>query len=126
MKSKLLAFLLCGIWVNLSETLRWELLIKAYWEDYYEAKGLIFPGEPANGFVWLTWGFIIAFVVFVLSRKFSLLQTTLLSWLALFVTLWIVLWNIDILPIKILPFVVPLSFIEVLIGTWIIRRISPN
>ena len=110
--------------MNLSETLRWELFIKAYWEEYYVTRGLIFPGELVNGLVWLTWGFLIALVIFLLSRKFSLIQTTLISWLALFVTLWIVLWNIEILPVKILPYVIPLSFLEVLIGTWICKKIS--
>jgi len=125
MKKSILTVLVTGIWVNISETIRWELLIKLYWIEYYQNLNLDFPVELTNNLAWMTWGFLVALVVFILSRKFTLMQTAVISWLALFVMLWIVLGNINILPMEIIKFVVPLSLLEVFVASWICQKLSP-
>ena len=123
-KKTIVPILLTGIWINIFETARWLLLIEDYWIEYYENLNLSFPVGPINGFIWLGWGFCFATIIFVLSKKFSLLQTTLLSWFAIFVMLWIVLFNINILPITILWIVIPMSLFETFIGALICKKLE--
>ena len=113
-----------GIWVNISETVRWIFLIKAFWVKHYNNMNLVFPNNPINGMVWMVWGFLFAAAIFILSRKFKLLQTTFLSWFIIFVMLWIVLWNVNMLPMGMLVFVVPLSLFETFIGALICKKFS--
>ena len=126
MKKSILSILLVGMWINLSETVRWLFLIESYWVDYYQKLDLVFPKGPATGIIWMIWGFLFAILLYVLSNKFNTIQTTLISWVVVFVMLWIVLWNINMLPVKILWIVVPLSFIETYIGAWIYKKRKKN
>ena len=123
-KKTILPILLVGIWINISETARWLFLIKSYWIEHYEKMNLVFPNEPINAIIWMIWGFFFAIVIFVVSRKFNPLKAAIISWIVVFVMLWIVLWNINVLPVKILWYVVPLSFIEAYIGALICKKLS--
>jgi hypothetical protein len=126
LKKTVLPIILTGIWINISEIVRWGLVIKSHWVNHYQSMNLVFPTEPVNGIIWLIWGFLFAIIVFILSKKFNLLQTTLLSWFVVFVMLWVVLWNINILPRVILWIVVPLSLLEAFISALICKRLSPK
>ena len=86
---------------------------------------MIFPSAPVNGLMWLVWGFLFAIAIYLLSRKFSLLQTTLLGWLMAFVLMWIVTWNLNVLPVYILVSAVPLSLLEAFVGSYICKKVSP-
>ena len=126
LKNTVLPILLTGLWINISEIVRWGLVIKSHWVNHYQSMNLVFPTEPVNGIIWLIWGFLFAVIVFILSKKFNLIQTTLLSWFVVFVMLWVVLWNINILPRVILWIVVPLSLLEAFISALICKRLSPK
>jgi hypothetical protein len=119
------AVLLSGIWVNASEFLRNEVFLKAYWVGHYHSLGMVFPSEPKNGILWVIWGFLFAFAIYLLSRKFNLFNTALLSWFLAFVLMWIVALNLKVLPVAILIYAVPLSLLESFIGTYICIKISP-
>ena len=93
------AILLTAIWINASEFFRNEVLLKHFWMSHYQSLGLTFPSEPLNGIVWIIWGFAFSGVIYVISRRFSLLHTTLVSWFVAFVLMWIVTWNLGALPI---------------------------
>jgi hypothetical protein len=121
----ILPILLTGIWINVSETIRWIFLVKSQWIEHYQKMNLVFPTEPVNGMTWMIWGFLLAISIFIISRKFNLIQTTLISWFLAFIMLWMVLWNIAVFPINIIWIVVPLSLLEVFVGTLICRKISP-
>ncbi len=122
-KKIILPILIAGVWINISETIRWELIIKSYWIKHYEGLNLVFPNEPVNWITWMIWGFLFAIIVFVLSKKFSLIETTILTWVVLFAMLWIVLWNIGMLPSGMLWYVVPLSLFEAFIAALICKLI---
>ena len=122
-KKTILPILLTGIWINISATIRWELLIKSYWVEQYENLGLVFPNELINGITWMIWGFLFAIIIFVLSKKFGTIQTALLSWFTVFVMMWIVVWNINILPTGMLWFNAPLSLFEAFVGALICKRL---
>ena len=122
----IIAVILTGIWVNVSEFIRNEVLLKTYWVDHYRSLGMTFPSEPKNGMIWVAWGFLFAIAIYLISRKFNLIQTTLISWFTAFVLMWVVTWNLNILPSAILIYAVPLSLLEAFIGSYICLKISPN
>jgi hypothetical protein len=122
----IIAVVLTGIWVNASEFLRNEVLLKTYWVDHYHSLGMTFPSEPKNGMIWVAWGFLFAIAIYFISRKFSIIQTTLISWFMAFVLMWVVTWNLNVLPSAILVYAVPLSLLEVFVGSYICRKLSPN
>lgn len=121
LKKIILPILLAGIWINLSEFFRNEVLVKKLWISHYNEMGLEFPAQPVNGIVWMLWGFLIAIAIFILSKKFTLWQTTLLSWFMAFGILWVVMWNLLVLPKGLLLYAIPLSFVEVLVATLICK-----
>ena len=123
-RTTILPILAAGLWTNLSEFVRNEVLVKAQWVRHYRDMNLEFPSEPANGAIWLVWGFSFAALVFVLSKRFSLLQTTFLAWFAGFFLMWLVVWNLDVLPVGILGLAVPLSLLEAFVCAWIVRMLS--
>lgn len=115
-----------GLWVNASEFFRNEVLLKSYWVDHYRTLGLEFPSAPVNGMMWMVWGFLFAAVIRMLSEKYHLVRATLLSWTVGFVLMWIVIWNLLVLPLPLLLFAVPLSLLEAFIGTLLCQRLAPK
>lgn len=121
----ILAVFLAGVWVNASEFFRNTILLKSYWDTHYQALHIPFSSTPVNGLLWMVWGFLFAYTIFVISRKFSLLHTALLSWLMAFVLMWIVLWNLSVLPNGLLLFAVPLSLLEAFVAAYICKKLAP-
>jgi hypothetical protein len=124
MKKTLLPILLATIWIGISEFVRNEILLKTYWTGHYEDLGLVFPTEPINGVVWGIWSLCLAIAIFIIAKKFTLIQTTLLSWFVGFVLMWLVIGNMGVLPYGILPFAVPLSLLEAFLASFIIKKFS--
>ncbi|MEZ5195716.1 MAG: hypothetical protein R2764_04780 [Bacteroidales bacterium] len=125
-KKTILPILLATIWISLSEFVRNELLIKSYWTEHYEGLGLVFPSEPINGAIWGLWSLLFAVVIFIISKKFSLLQTAFLSWFVGFVLMWVVIWNMGVLPDGLLYVAIPLSLLEAFVATFIILKLTGN
>lgn len=124
MKKSILSVLLAGVWISLSEFVRNEFLLKSYWIDHFEKMGQVFPSEPVNGAIWGLWSFLFAWSIFLIQRRSGFTETILISWLAGFVFMWLVIGNLGVLPYGILPFAIPLSLIEVVVAAYIIRRLS--
>jgi len=124
MKKTVLPILLATIWISVSEFVRNEFIAKSYWTGHYEKLNLVFPVEPVNGAVWGVWSLLFAITIFIISKKFSLLQTTFLSWFVGFVLMWVVAWNLGVLPVGILIIAVPLSLLEAFVASFIIKKLS--
>ncbi len=124
MKKTVLPILLATVWISISEFARNEFILKSYWTEHYEKLGLVFPSQPINGAVWGIWSLLFAISIFIISKKFTLWQTTFLSWLTGFVFMWFVIGNLGVLPFAILIFAVPLSLLEVFLATFIIKKLS--
>jgi hypothetical protein len=118
-KRIILPILITGVWINISETVRWIFLAEPFWIEKYQNLNLTFPNDPLNMIVWMIWGFFFATSIFILSRKFNLIQTAILSWFAAFVMMWLIVWNIGVLPTGMLWFNIPLSLLEAYIGAYI-------
>lgn len=116
--------ILATLWISVSEFVRNEYLLKSYWINHYDGLGIPFPSEPINGAMWGIWSLAFAILIYLISRKFDLLQTTLIAWLAAFVMMWMVIGNLSVLPYGILPLAIPLSLLEAFLASWIIRKTS--
>ncbi|MBK7410041.1 MAG: hypothetical protein IPL49_20490 [Saprospirales bacterium] len=124
LKKTVLPILLATIWISISEFVRNELLLKSYWTAHYEKLGLVFPSEPVNGAIWGLWSLLFAIAIFILSKKFSLIQTTLLSWYVGFVLMWVVIANMGVLPGGLLLAAVPLSLLEAFLASYIVMVVT--
>lgn len=124
MKKTILPILLSTIWISISEFIRNELLFKSYWVDHYNSLGLVFPSEPINGAMWGVWSLVFAIAIYIVSKKFSMLQTFLLMWVVGFVMMWIVIGNMGVLPFSLLLFAVPLSLLEVFLAVFISKKLG--
>ena len=122
LKRTILAILVTGIWINVSETIRWMAVIESHWIERYQELNLVFPNETINMIAWMIWGFLFATAIFILSRKFNLLQTTFLSWFMAFAMMWVVVWNVGVLPTGMLWLNIPLSLLEAFVGAFICIR----
>lgn len=124
MKKTVLPVFLATLWISLSEFLRNEIIFKSYWTEHYESLQLKFPSEPINGAMWGVWSLCFAIGIFILSKKFNLLQTFATAWFFGFVLMWIVIGNLSVLPFGLLPMAIPLSLLETFLATWIIKKLS--
>jgi hypothetical protein len=120
-KNYILPILLATIWISISEFVRNQLLFKSFWVEHYQGMGLTFPAAPLNGAMWGVWSLLFAIFIFIIARKFTLLQTTFIAWFAGFVLMWVVIGNLDVLPFGLLWFAVPLSLLEAFLAAWILK-----
>ncbi len=123
MKNHILAIFISGLWMNLSEFIRNELVIKNIWVDGFNEIGLTFPSAPINGATWGIWAFIFVGALSMLCKKFSVIESTLIAWVIGFVLLWIAMWNMGVLPKHLLYWAIPWSFLEVYIAALICTKL---
>jgi hypothetical protein len=121
-RKTLLPVLLATTWISISEFIRNEFIVKTYWTKHYESLGLVFPSEPLNGAVWGLWSLLFAIAIFIVSKKFTLIQTTFLSWFVGFVLMWVVAGNLGFLPFELLVFAIPLSLFEAFLAAYIFYK----
>ena len=119
-----MAVVLAGMWVGLCEFLRNQFLLVSQWQGHYRDMGLVFPSQPVNGMMWMVWSFMLAGTAFAISRRFGLWQTTFITWVLGYVMMWIVIWNLMVLPLGILPIAIPFSFVEALGAAFICRKLA--
>lgn len=126
LKGVIFPILAATIWISISEFARNEFLVKSLWTDHYKKLGIVFPSEPINGAVWGLWSLLFGSAIFIISRKFSLIETTFLSWLVGFVLMWVVIGNMGVLPHGLLYVAVPLSLLETFIASYLIKKLSTD
>ena len=121
----LLAILAATAWISLNEFGRNQLVLLDQWTAHYAALGLSFPVEPVNGAVWGIWSLAFALVIFILAKRFTLVETVALSWGIGFVLMWLVIGNLGVLPLGILAVAIPWSIVEAFGAAWIVKRMVP-
>ncbi|MFN8206022.1 MAG: hypothetical protein U0T82_01245 [Bacteroidales bacterium] len=124
MKRTVLPIFLATCWIGISEFVRNSFILHSYWINHYQTLGQTFPEQPLNGAVWGIWSLCFAIAIFILNKKFSLFQTTLLSWFVGFVLMWLVTGNLGVLPFGILIPAIPLSLLESFLAAYLIKRLS--
>ena len=116
--------LLATMWIGLSEFVRGSFLLRPYWVDHYARLGLVFPEKPVNGAFWGVWSLLFAVAVYIISRRFTLVQTALLAWFLGFALMWVVIGNLGVLPYRTMPLAVPLSLLEAFVAALIIKKLG--
>ena len=116
--------LIATIWISISEFVRNSILLHHFWTEHYKTMGLAFPEQPINGAVWGIWSLCFAIAIYIFGKKYSLVQTTFLSWFVGFVFMWLVAGNLGVLPFGILLYAIPLSLLEAFVATYIIFKLS--
>ena len=124
LRETILPVFLATIWISINEFIRNEFLLNSYWVDHYRSLKLSFPSAPINGAIWGIWSICFAISIYMIAKKFSLFQTSCLSWFVSFVMMWLALGNLGVLPFGILIYAIPLSFIESFVASWIILLLS--
>lgn len=114
--------LLAGVWITVSEFIRNEILFKSYWTDHYRALNLTFETKPLNGFLWVVWSMLFAWVLSQLREKYSMQESMAIGWTAAFVMMWITAYNLQVLPIGLLMIAVPLSLLEIFVALRILSK----
>jgi hypothetical protein len=112
------------LWISISEFFRNEILLKSFWVRHYDNLGIEFPSEPVNGAIWGLWSLLFAVSIFIVSKKYSLLQTAAYSWFVGFVLMWVVIGNLGVLPYGLLLYALPLSLLESFVAAYIIRKLG--
>jgi hypothetical protein len=123
-KKTVVPILIATIWISISEFVRNSFLLHHFWTEHFETLGLTFPEQPINGAVWGIWSLCFAIAIYIFSKKYSLVQTTILSWFVGFVFMWLVVGNLGVLPFGILPYAIPLSLLEAFVATYIIFKLG--
>ncbi|MEI7662929.1 MAG: hypothetical protein WCK34_12040 [Bacteroidota bacterium] len=113
--------LLATLWISISEFARNEFIVKSFWISHYQGLGLTFPSSPVNGAMWGIWSLMSAVAVFIFAKKFTLVQTTFLSWFVSFAMMWTVIGNLGVLPFGMLWYAVPLSILESFVAALIVK-----
>lgn len=123
-KKAVVPILAATMWVALSEFARGSFLLRPYWVGHYAKLGLVFPERPLNGAFWGVWSLLFAVAVYIIGRRFTLVQTALLAWFSGFVLMWVVIGNLGVLPFRIMPLAVPLSLLEAFVAAFIVKKLS--
>ena len=123
LKKSILPIFIATIWISLSEFVRNTFILHDYWTNHYTKLGMTFPEEPVNGAIWGIWSLCFAVAIYIISRKFSLVQTAFLSWFIGFAFMWLVIGNMGVLPFEILYLAIPLSLLEAFFATFIIVKL---
>ena len=123
-KKTILPILLIGLWINISITIGWMLILESYWVEKYQSLNLVFPTGLINNITWAIWGFMLASVIFILSKKLTVIQNTILSWFVAFGMMWVILWNIGVLHTRMLLFNIPNTLFITFIGAVISKKLN--
>lgn len=118
-KTAIWQIIIISLWINISETSRWIFFSQSHFEKHFTSLNLLLPFGPAVLILWLIWGILLSAMIYIISKKYSLLQAASMIWVMAFPMLWIALYNLNVLPISILWLVIPLSYISVLVGVLI-------
>lgn len=119
---KLIRPALATLWVLASEFIRNELILKNFWVEHFKSLGLKFETLPLNGFLWLLWSAIMVYLVYKLMQKFSVFEAFLITWLVSFGGMWLVTYNLQVLPLQILFLAIPLSMLEIFVAQVIMSK----
>ena len=125
-KKKITGIILATIWIIAWEMLRNELLFKSLWVDHFDSLGLDFQTLPINGILWTIWSAIVAYVLYELMAVLHFKKALVFTWLLAFPAMWIVVYNLQTLPLKLLWAAIPLSIVEVYVAGLIIKKITFN
>jgi len=123
------AFGLIFVWMNISELLRWFLVVKPMVQADFAMVPDIAPGTPLIGALWTVWDVLLIAVTTVIcwllleragpSWRAALAAGTFV-WLAVFVILWLGVHNMGLATPRIVLTALPLAWLELAVSAIIV------
>lgn len=108
--------IIISIWINVAETIRWLVFAKPSFLSHFQSLNIEPPGGPLYLIVWFGWGILLALLIYIIYKKFTLVETTIIVWLSVYSGMWIMLFNLRLLSFPMLAALAAFCFIEIFIG----------
>ncbi len=131
-KNFIIITLLTSIWINISEVFRYFVLVIPRVKLFFDNK----PGVADMDFgIFIIWGFwdilltgALVFVFWLYAEIFgnsnrSVLISGTIVWLIVFVVFWVATANMGLSEWNILWITLPLSWLEMIVGTWLASKL---
>ncbi len=124
--------LLTSIWIHISEVFRYFVLVMPRVKSFFDGALGIAAMDLEIFVIWGFWGTlltsILVFVFWLYSSVYgnsnrSVLMSSTIVWLAVFVIFWIATANMGLSDWKMLWITLPLSWFEMVVGTWIASQL---
>ena len=118
-----------SIWIHLSEVFRYFVLVMPRVRSFFDGKSGVAEMNLGVFSIWGVWDTILTailvFFFWLYAKSFgnnrrSIFISGTLVWLAVFVIFWIATANMGLSEWSILLITLPLSWIEMIVGTWIV------
>jgi hypothetical protein len=129
----LMAFLVNNVWVNLSEIFRYFIFVRPMMQD---ALNMVPNIAPMNIPVFLSWGVWDTIVVCTITgfswlyfqhfgtQTRRVIEAGTLVWAAVFLVLWLGLYNMNLATAAILAIALPLAWLEMVVAAAIVKRVA--
>lgn len=130
MRAFLLTALLAGIWINLSEVVRYFALIMPMVKAALPGVENVAPISPGIFFSWMVWDTVLVLghvlIVWLYLEKFgyhfaNALKAATLVWFVVFVLFWLGSFNLALATPALLAVALPLAWIEMAVGALIVQ-----
>ncbi len=132
-KNYIIVVLITSLWVNASEVFRYFMLVMPAMIETYAHTGKAVAEMNVTIFsIWGLWDTILTgllvFIVWLYTQVFgysvrSVLKSSTVVWVSIFVIFWIATANMGLSTWKILLITLPLSWLEMFVGGWIAYRL---
>ncbi len=126
-KNFIVITLLTSIWIHISEVFRYFILVMPRVKLFFGNKQGVAAMDMSIFAIWGLWDTlltgILVFVFWLYSSVFghsnrSVLMSGTIVWLAVFVIFWVATANMGLSEWKTLWITLPLSWLEMIVGTW--------
>ncbi len=127
--------LITSIWINLSEVFRYFVFVGPMTQDYFNHKSGIAEIDPIIFSIWGIWDTLLTGIMVYITWLFlnkhgytskSIIASGTLVLLTIFVIFWIATANMGLSNWSVLFITLPLSWIEMVIGAWIVSHLYKN
>lgn len=131
-KQFIIITLLTSIWIHLSEIFRYFVFVMSRVQTFFDGKEGIATMDIGIFSIWGVWDTLLtAIMVFVFwlyskvfgNKRSSVLISGTVVWLAVFVIFWVATANMGLSNWNILLITLPLSWVEMIVGSWIASRL---
>ena len=132
LKQFLIITLLVSIWINISEVFRYFVLVRPRTKAFFNERDGVAEMDFGIFSIWGFWDTLLtALVVLVFwlfaksygNNQKSIFIAGLIVWAAVFVIFWIATANMGLSNWSILLITLPLSLLEMLVGTWLASKL---
>ena len=132
LKQFMIITLLTSIWINISEVFRYFVLVMPRVRSFFNHKIGVAEMDLSIFSIWGFWDTlltaILVFIFWLYAKTFgnnnkSILISATIVWLAVFVIFWVATANMGLSNWGILLITLPLSLLEMIVGTWIASKL---